>query len=53
MVEFMNGSLIGGDAMVLVAIPHETRKANIFDCISGIESHDCICNLDDSCYKYE
>lgn len=52
-VEFMNGSPIGGDAMVLVAIltKHERRK--FFDCISGIESHDSVRYLDDPCHKYE
>lgn len=50
----MNGSPIGGDAYdYFVSIPHKTWKANIFDCISGIESHDSICYIDDSCYKYK
>ena len=54
-VEFMNGSLIEGDAydyfVGQTLTKHERRK--FFDCISGIESHDCVCDLDDSCHKYE
>lgn len=52
-VEFMDGSLIGGGAYDdFVSIPHKTRKANFYECISDIESYDCFCNLNDSCYKY-
>lgn len=51
----MNGSLIGGGAYdYFVGKTSQNMKGeNFFDCISGIESHDCICDLDDSCYKYE
>ena len=49
----MNSILIGGTAMVLVAIPHKVSKSKIFDCLPDTESYDCFCNMDDSYHKHK